>query len=60
MDMHIPVSKIKKKIAIFANAQNTDVPAKAFLNWGIHLALEGKIDDALEKFETFCKDFSRS
>ena len=30
---------------------SSHLPSKAFLNWGINLALEGKIDDALEKFE---------
>ncbi len=29
----------------------SNLPSKAFLNWGIHLALEGKVDEALEKFE---------
>lgn len=27
------------------------MPSKAYLNWGINLALEGKIHDAIEKFE---------
>ena len=27
------------------------MPSKAYLNWGINLALEGKMNDALEKFE---------
>ena len=27
------------------------MPSKAYLNWGINLALEGKINEAIEKFE---------
>lgn len=30
---------------------SSNLPSKAFLNWGINLALEGKINDAIEKFE---------
>ena len=34
---------------------SSNLPSKAFLNWGIHLALEGKVDEALEKFEMSSK-----
>ena len=48
-------SKIKnldKKIDTFKEKTgSSNLPSKAFLNWGIHLALEGRVDEALEKFE---------
>ena len=34
-----------------ARTGNSPVPSKAYLNWGINLALQGKVDEALEKFE---------
>ena len=43
LDKNINSYKIK--------TQSVFMPSKAYLNWGINLALEGKINDAIEKFE---------
>ena len=46
------IKNLDKKIDLYREQTgSSNLPAKAFLNWGIHLALEGKINDAIEKFE---------
>ena len=51
------ISKRIKKLDAFvdrykSSAVNTQIPNMAYTNWGIQLADEGRLDDALDKFYT--------
>ena len=50
------ISKLNEAICDYKNvSQDACIPSKAFINWGISLANQGLLDQAIEKFESSSK-----
>ena len=51
-EIFIKIRNLDKAVNSYKEkSKSVSMPSKAYLNWGINLALEGKINDAIEKFE---------